>query len=580
MGNLKRFIKYYKPFKGLFFADMVCATIVSAADLFYPLITKDIINDYIPNKNLRMLLTFGAVLLGIYLLKAAANYFILYYGHLLGVGIQANMRRDVFAHLQTLPFSFFDENKTGSIMSRIVNDLMDIAELAHHCPEDLFISLVMLVGSFIMLARINIRLSLIIFAVIPLIVLFAIFMRRRMMEAFKLSREKIAVINANIEASISGIRIVKSYTASEHEKERFGDANNEFKKARRKAYKAMGQFGTVMTFFTDFLYLLVLVAGGLFRYFDLIDNGELVAFILYVSMFISPIRRLIQFFEQYQDGMTGLNRFSELMDVPSEEEKPDAIDPGTLSGNIKFDSVSFAYKKGDGTDEEKPPVISDLTLDFPQGKKIALVGPSGGGKTTLCHLIPRFYEINSGAVTIDGIDIRDMTRDALRRNIGMVAQDVFLFNGTVAENIEYGRLGATREEIIEAAKKAKIHDFIASLPDGYDTNVGERGVKLSGGQKQRISIARVFLKDPAILILDEATSALDNETEMLVNESLEALTEGRTSIVVAHRLSTVKNADEIIVLTSDGIAERGTHAELIEKNGIYAGLYNYQFVGI
>ncbi|MBQ7160247.1 MAG: ABC transporter ATP-binding protein [Clostridia bacterium] len=580
MKVLRRFIKYYRPYRKLFFIDLFCALVVSAADLFYPMLAKDVINIYIPDKNIRMVLTFGGVLLGIYLLKAAANYVILYWGHLLGVGIQADMRRDVFAHLQTLPFSFFDENKTGSIMSRIVNDLMEISELAHHCPEDLFISTVMLIGSFVMLARMNIWLTLIVFAILPLLIIFAIIMRTRMHTAFRLSREKIAEINANIEASVSGIRVVKSYTATEHEMERFDESNKQFKFARRKAYKAMGQFSTVMTFLTDFLYLAVLVAGGIFRYNDLIDNGELVAYILYVTMFINPVKRLIQFFEQYQDGMTGLKRYIELMDVPSEEEEDDAVDPGKLAGEIVFDNVSFTYNQTDEPHRARGPVISGLSLDIPKGRKIALVGPSGGGKTTLCHLIPRFYEINEGSISIDGVDVRHMTRTALRRNIGMVAQDVFLFNGTVAENIEYGRLGASREEIVDAAKKAKIHDFIMTLPDGYDTNVGERGVKLSGGQKQRISIARVFLKDPAILILDEATSALDNETEMQVAASLEELTVGRTSIVVAHRLSTIKNADEIIVLTSEGIAERGTHAELIELDGIYAGLYNYQFVGI
>ena len=580
MKVLRRFIKYYRPYRKLFFIDLFCALVVSAADLFYPMLAKDVINIYIPDKNIRMVLTFGGVLLGIYLIKAAANYVILYWGHLLGVGIQADMRRDVFAHLQTLPFSFFDENKTGSIMSRIVNDLMEISELAHHCPEDLFISTVMLIGSFVMLARMNIWLTLIVFAILPLLIIFAIIMRTRMHTAFRLSREKIAEINANIEASVSGIRVVKSYTATEHEMERFDESNKQFKFARRKAYKAMGQFSTVMTFLTDFLYLAVLVAGGIFRYNDLIDNGELVAYILYVTMFINPVKRLIQFFEQYQDGMTGLKRYIELMDVPSEEEEDDAVDPGKLAGEIVFDNVSFTYNQTDEPHRARGPVISGLSLDIPKGRKIALVGPSGGGKTTLCHLIPRFYEINEGSISIDGVDVRHMTRTALRRNIGMVAQDVFLFNGTVAENIEYGRLGASREEIVDAAKKAKIHDFIMTLPDGYDTNVGERGVKLSGGQKQRISIARVFLKDPAILILDEATSALDNETEMQVAASLEELTVGRTSIVVAHRLSTIKNADEIIVLTSEGIAERGTHAELIELDGIYAGLYNYQFVGI
>jgi len=570
---LGRFIKYYKPFKRLFIIDMVCAFIVAGADLFFPMITKNMINDYIPNGNLRMVFILGGLLLGLYVVKSLLNYVILYWGHILGVGIQANMRRDLFVHLQRLPFSFFDENKTGTIMSRIVNDLMDISELAHHCPEDLFISLVMLVGAFIGLGTINIPLTLIVFAILPFMIVFAVLMRGKMHRAFKMSREKIADINANIEASVSGMRVVKSYTAADHELERFEASNGEFKVARHLAYKAMGQFHSVLTFFTDFLYLAVLVAGGVFFFNGWIDNGEFVAYLLYVTMFLNPVKRLIQFFEQLQDGMTGLNRFIELMDVKPEDEPEEPAEVGRLDGNIRFEKVSFSYK----SEEDKSPVISNLTLDIPAGKRIALVGPSGGGKTTLCHLIPRFYEINDGAITIDGRDIRSMSRTELRRNVGMVAQDVFLFNGTVRENIEYGRLGASMEEIVDAAKKAKIHDFIMTLPEGYETNVGERGVKLSGGQKQRISIARVFLKDPAILILDEATSALDNETEMLVSESLEELTKGRTSIVVAHRLSTVKNADEIIVLTADGISERGSHEELIEQNGIYARLYNYQF---
>ena len=570
---LGRFVKYYKPFKGLFIIDMICAFIVAGADLFFPMITKNMINDYIPNKNLRMVFILGAALLGLYIIKALLNFVIQYWGHILGVGIQANMRRDVFTHLQKLPFSYFDENKTGTVMSRIVNDLMDISELAHHCPEDLFISVVMLVGSFIVLGTINIWLTLIVFAILPFMIVFAVLMRGKMHRAFKLSREKIADINSNIEASVSGMRVVKSYTAAAHELERFEVSNGEFKIARHLAYKAMGQFHSVLTFFTDFLYLAVLVAGGVFRFNGWIDNGEFVAYLLYVTMFLNPVKRLIQFFEQLQDGMTGLNRFIELMDVKPEDEAENPLPVGRLDGNIRFDKVSFSYK----SEEDGSPVISNLTLDIPAGKRIALVGPSGGGKTTLCHLIPRFYEIGGGAITIDGRDIRDMSRLDLRRNIGMVAQDVFLFNGTVRENIEYGRLGASMEEVVDAAKKAKIHDFIMTLPEGYETNVGERGVKLSGGQKQRISIARVFLKDPAVLILDEATSALDNETEMLVSESLEELTKGRTSIVVAHRLSTIKNADEIIVLTADGISERGSHEELIKKSGIYARLYNYQF---
>ncbi|MBQ3099820.1 MAG: ABC transporter ATP-binding protein [Clostridia bacterium] len=570
---LGRFVKYYKPFKGLFIIDMICAFIVAGADLFFPMITKNMINDYIPNKNLRMVFILGAALLGLYIVKSLLNFVIQYWGHILGVGIQANMRRDVFTHLQKLPFSYFDENKTGTIMSRIVNDLMDISELAHHCPEDLFISIVMLIGSFIVLGTINIWLTLIVFAILPFMIVFAVLMRGKMHRAFKLSRERIADINSNIEASVSGMRVVKSYTAAEHELERFEVSNKDFKTARHLAYKAMGQFHSVLTFFTDFLYLAVLVAGGIFRFKGWIDNGEFVAYLLYVTMFLNPVRRLIQFFEQLQDGMTGLNRFVELMDVKPEDEPENPLEAGRLDGNIHFEKVSFSYK----SEEDNSPVISNLTLDIPAGKRIALVGPSGGGKTTLCHLIPRFYEISDGAITIDGHDIRSMSRLDLRRNIGMVAQDVFLFNGTVRENIEYGRLGASMEEIVDAAKKAKIHDFIMTLPEGYETNVGERGVKLSGGQKQRISIARVFLKDPAVLILDEATSALDNETEMLVSESLEELTKGRTSIVVAHRLSTIKNADEIIVLTADGISERGSHEELLEKSGIYARLYNYQF---
>ena len=552
---------------------MICAFIVAGADLFFPMITKNMINDYIPNKNLCMVFILGAALLGLYIVKSLLNFVIQYWGHILGVGIQANMRRDVFTHLQKLPFSYFDENKTGTIMSRIVNDLMDISELAHHCPEDLFISIVMLIGSFIVLGTINIWLTLIVFAILPFMIVFAVLMRGKMHRAFKLSRERIADINSNIEASVSGMRVVKSYTAAEHELERFEVSNKDFKTARHLAYKAMGQFHSVLTFFTDFLYLAVLVAGGIFRFKGWIDNGEFVAYLLYVTMFLNPVRRLIQFFEQLQDGMTGLNRFVELMDVKPEDEPENPLEAGRLDGNIHFEKVSFSYK----SEEDNSPVISNLTLDIPAGKRIALVGPSGGGKTTLCHLIPRFYEISDGAITIDGHDIRSMSRLDLRRNIGMVAQDVFLFNGTVRENIEYGRLGASMEEIVDAAKKAKIHDFIMTLPEGYETNVGERGVKLSGGQKQRISIARVFLKDPAVLILDEATSALDNETEMLVSESLEELTKGRTSIVVAHRLSTIKNADEIIVLTADGISERGSHEELLEKSGIYARLYNYQF---
>ncbi len=573
MKLLKKVFSYYKPYKKLFIMDMVCALAVSVCDLFYPVITQNIINDYVPKGKLRLLIVWSAVLLAIYLAKLVLNYIIQFWGHMVGVGIQADMRRDLFYHLEKLPFSFFDENKTGSVMSRIVNDLMEISELAHHCPEDLFISGIMLIGSFIMLVNINLWLTLIVFAILPFIVFFAFRMRTKMHGAFKESREKIADINADIETSISGVRVSRSYTAEQHEKSRFDRANAAFKEARRKAYMSMAQFFAGMGFMTDFLYLCVLCAGGLFFYYKQIDIGEFVAFILYITMFLKPVNKLVAFFEQLQNGLTGLERFSELMNEAQELDAPDATELCDVRGDISFKDVSFSY----GTDEEEERVINGLSLDIKQGTKVALVGPSGGGKTTMCHLIPRFYEVDGGSITIDGNDITSLTRSSLRRNIGMVAQDVFLFDGTVRENIEYGRFGATDEEIIEAAKKANIHDYIMTLEKGYDTEVGERGVKLSGGQKQRISIARVFLKDPKILILDEATSALDNETEMQIQAALDQLLVGRTAIVVAHRLSTVKNADDIIVLTKEGIAERGNHEELISRDGIYAKLYKYQF---
>ena len=572
---LKKFISYYKPHKKLFIADMFCALIVAVCDLFYPTITENIINDYVPNQNLRLLLVWAGVLLGIYILKAGLNYFIQYYGHIVGVRMQADMRRDMFKRLQKLPFSFFDEHKTGSIMSRIINDLMDISELAHHGPEDLFLSVVMLVGSFAMLARINFLLTLIIFALIPFIVFFAIKLRRRMSRAFTRTREEIAEVNANLENAIAGIRVSRSYTSGEHETEKFNYYNDRFQAARGESYKVMGIFFSGMGFFTDVMYLVVLVAGGLFFFYGKIDVGQFAAYLLYINMFLKPINKLISFYEQLQNGMTGFERFQQIM---AENEEPEAANAKVLAsvrGAIDFDKVSFGYE-GDGDNPDNM-VIQDLTLHIEPGRTVALVGPSGGGKTTLCHLIPRFYEVTEGTVSIDGQDITTLTRESLRKNIGMVAQDVFLFTGTIRENIAYGDLDASEAQIIEAAKKANIHDYIMTLPDGYDTYIGERGVKLSGGQKQRVSIARVFLKNPSILILDEATSALDNATEMLIQGALERLAEGRTSIIVAHRLSTIKNADEIIVLTDEGIKERGTHAELLAKNGIYADLYQYQF---
>lgn len=575
MKLIKKFISYYKPHKKLFFIDMICALLVAICNLIYPLIAKNIINDYVPNQKLSPLIICAAILLLIYVIKAFLNYFIQYWGHVVGVRIQGDMRVDMFKKLQKLPFSFYDENKTGAIMSRIINDLFEISELAHHGPEDLFLSVIMLLGSFIILSSINIYLTLIIFAFIPFIVFFAIRMRKSMNEAFSLGRKEIAKVNANVENSISGMRISRAYTAEAHETKKFEKANNRFKKVRGMEYRSMGLFFSGMGLFTDLLYLVVLVAGGLFFFNGTINVGEFATYILYISTFLNPINRLVSLFEQFQQGITGFVRFNEIIEQNEEPELPDAIDMPGLKGDISFNDVSFKYQNSDAKD--KSLVINHLNLKIDKGKTVALVGPSGTGKTTLCHLIPRFYELDCGNIEIDGIDITKLTRQSLRKNVGIVAQDVFLFDGTIRENIAYGNLDATDQQIIEAAKLANIHDFIQTLENGYETGVGERGVKLSGGQKQRISIARVFLKNPPILILDEATSALDNATEMQIQSSLEKLSKGRTTLIVAHRLSTIKNADEIVVLTKDGIVEQGTHDQLIANNGLYKSLYQYQF---
>ena len=575
---IRHFIKYYKPHKKLFALDMFCSLLIALTDLFYPVITKNIINEYVPNRQLRLVLTWAGIILLLYLAKMVLNYIVSYWGHIVGVRMQGDMRRDMFRHLQKLPFSYYDENKTGTIMSRLINDLMDVSELAHHGPEDLFLSVIMFIGSFIALASINIWLTLIIYGMIPFVVFFSVKMRRKMKTAFRVTREKVAEVNANVETSVSGIRVSRAYTSENHENAKFDKANEAFKTARSHAYKAMGQFHSAMTFFTDLLYLAALVAGGIFfyNYYDnpngalSIDSGEFAAFILYMAMLLKPINRFISLFEQLQNGMTGFGRFREIMETATEAESENAIELTDVKGDIEFKNVSFSYPTGD----TGKGVLKNLSLNIPMGKTVALVGPSGGGKTTLCNLIPRFYELDEGSILIDGKDITTLTRQSLRKSIGIVAQDVFLFSGTVRDNIAYGNLDATDEEIIEAAKKANIHDYVTTLEKGYDTIVGERGINLSGGQKQRISIARVFLKNPPILILDEATSALDNVTEMQIQASLEELAKGRTVIVVAHRLSTIQNADEILVMTQDGIAERGTHAELVEKNGIYAGLHN------
>lgn len=568
---LKSFIHYYKPHWKLFVFDMVCALVAASCDLMYPVISRNIINTYIPNKNLRLILTWCVALLVIYLVQAIMQYFMQYQGHVVGVRIQADMRRDVFEHLQKLPFSYFDEHKTGVIMSRIVNDLMDISEFAHHGPEDLFISLVSVVGSFIILCTINIPLTLITFAVLPFLILFVVKKRTAMTIAFRKNRIEIAEVNASLENSIAGVRVARAFTGEQEEAKKFDENNQRYVTVRERAYRVMAEFFSGTNFLTSLMNVVVLTGGGYCVYRGVINVGDMVAYMLFINMFVNPIKKLIQFVEMFQNAITGYTRFQELMNIEVEQEAPDAVDLKDVRGEITFDNVSFQYDEG-------KEVLSNISMTFPQGEMVAIVGPSGGGKTTLCHLIPRFYEITQGSICIDGQDIRKVTRRSLRSKIGIVQQDVFLFTGTIFDNIAYGKLGASREEVYEAAKKANIHDYIMSLPEGYDTFVGERGVKLSGGQKQRISIARVFLKNPPILILDEATSALDNVTENYIQDSLDELCKNRTTIVVAHRLSTIKNADEIIVMDRDGIQERGTHTQLLEKdNGIYRELYEAQF---
>lgn len=564
---LKRFIRYYKPYKKLFILDLLAAFLVSACDLFYPMITRNIINDVIPNKQIKLLFVFAIVLTLIFLIKAGLNYFMQYWGHVVGVRMQADMRRDLFDKLQDMPNKYFDNNKTGVIMSRIINDLLDISELAHHGPEDLFISLVMLVGSFIILCTINVPLTIITFAIIPFLLFYTIHKRNKMKKAFKETRVKTGEVNATIENSISGVRVTKSFGNKAYEMEKFDKSNGIFKKAREHAYKAMAEYFSGMFFLVDMLELIVLIAAGYFTYLGKINIGDFAAYLLYIKMFLQPIRKLINFNEMFQNGMSGFERYEEIMNEENEKEIPNAKDLKDVKGKITIKDVTFRY-------DNKESILENFNLDIEAGKMVALVGPSGGGKTTICNLIPRFYDYESGQIFIDDVDISTVTLKSLRENIGIVQQDVFLFTGTIKENIMYGNPNATDEEVIEAAKNACLHDFIMGLKDGYDTFIGERGVKLSGGQKQRISIARVFLKNPAILILDEATSALDNVTEYEIQKALEELSKDRTTLVVAHRLSTVKNSDEIVVLTDKGIEERGTHEELMKLGGVYSNLHN------
>lgn len=567
---LKRFMAYYKPHKLLFFFDMLASLAVAAIAITYPMITRTMLNTYIPDNNIRMVVICGGALLCVYLLRMGLNYFIQYYGHVMGVKMQAQMRSDMFNHLEKLPYSFFDNHETGKIMSRMTNDLMDISELAHHGPENLLISSISIIASFVYLCTINWWLTLIVFACVPFLILITMLLRKKMRSAFMRSRQSIGEINAALESSITGIRVTKAFNNSEIESEKFEEGNKKFVHARTDAYKAMGQFHSGTSFINDVFNVVVLIAGGFFLSKGFIQVGDYTAFTISVGLFIGPVMTLIGFMEQYQNGVTGFQRFLEIMDAEPEKDDPNAEEMKVAEGHIEFKNVNYSYSEG----EE---VLKNVSLDIKKGEKFALVGPSGGGKTTICHLIPHFYDVKDGQILIDGKDINKITRSSLRANIGIVQQDVYLFNASIRDNILYGRPGATEEEVIEAARRANIHNYVMSMPNGYDTVIGERGVKLSGGQKQRLSIARVFLKDPAILILDEATSALDNTTEILIQNSLDELCKGRTTIVVAHRLSTVKNADEIAVVSDGKIIEQGSHDSLIAMNGVYANLYKLQF---
>ncbi len=574
MSVLREFVKYYKPQKKLLTIDLISAFAIASLDLVFPLITRNFVNQFIPNKNLNAILTYSVVLLVLFSVRMGFQFVVNYWGHVMGTSMEADMRADLFNHVQELDFKYFDDTKTGQIMSRLVGDLRDIGEMAHHGPEDLFISVIMIIGSFIALFMTNWLLSLVLFGNVIILIVFALKKRVKMIKNFRQVRKTHAEINEKLESTISGIRLCKSFANEPHEIEQFGHRNKNYRDSYKGAYKTMGEYSAGTNFLTDSLSLIVLGLGGYLTYLGTMNYGDLVAFLLYMSFFTKPIHRLVQFTQQYQSGIAGFERFLELMNIESEiEEASNAKQLKDVRGKIEFENVDFQY----GADLSF--VLKDFNLTIQPGEKVALVGPSGVGKTTVSHLVPRFYDVTSGIVKIDGQDVKEFTLRSLRKNIGFVQQDVVVFFGTVKENIRYGNIQATDEEIVEAAKKAQIHELIRSLPDGYDSLVGERGVKLSGGQKQRISLARVFLKDPPILILDEATSSLDNATEILIQKAIDLLAKGRTTIIVAHRLSTILGADEILVLTEDGISERGTHQELLESKGLYAELFQAQVEG-
>lgn len=568
----KKFFSYYKPYMGLFLADMFFAFLAASVTLILPIIVRYITGTVIykePSESMDMIWKLTIVMVLLIVISTFSNFFITYYGHMMGAKMEFNMRKEIFAHYQKLSFTFYDNEKVGQLMSRITNDLFDISELFHHGPEDIIISIIKFVGSFTILMFINVKLALVACAIIPVMFVYAFVLNKKMKKAFKRNRVKLAEINSRIEDNLSGIRVVKSFANEEIEEEKFDVGNQGFLSSKRNSYQYMGTYHSGLAAFTNLITVIVIAAGSMFITKGMVSIADLLTFMLYINNFIEPVNKLINFTEQFQNGITGYERFLEILSIcPDITDDEAEYEPDTLKGNIEFENVSFKYE------DSLEDVLKNVNLKVQEGEYIALVGFSGAGKTTLCSLIPRFYEVTSGCIRIDGMDIRNIRLKNLRNNIGIVQQEVYLFAGTVYENILYGKPDATREEVIEAAKSANAHEFIMGLPNGYDTDIGQRGVKLSGGQKQRLSIARVFLKNPPILIFDEATSALDNESEKVVQESLETLAKNRTTFVIAHRLSTIRNAQKIIVLTENGIEEQGNHSELIARKGVYYQLYN------
>ena len=572
MNTIKKFIHYYGPYKAVFFIDLICAAVISLVDLAYPQILRTMTKTlFTQDKDiiLHALPVIAASLFVMYIVQSLCKYYVTYQGHMMGAKMERDMRRELFDHYQELSFSYYSRNNSGQMMSKLVSDLFDISEFAHHGPENLFISLVKIVGAFIFLFFINKKLALPLILLVIVMFVFSFRQNAKMQETFMENRRKIGDVNASLQDTLSGIRVVQSFANEDIERAKFKKSNEAFLVSKRDNYHCMGSFMSSNLFFQGMMYLVTLVYGGYLIAQGEMQTADLAMYALYIGIFISPIQILVELVEMMQKGLSGFRRFLDVMETESEIRDADnAVELTDVKGHVRYDHVSFHYS------DDETPVLSDISIDIPAGKSIALVGPSGSGKTTICSLLPRFYDVTGGSITVDGKDIRGLTLKSLRSQIGMVQQDVYLFDGTIKANIAYGKPGASDEEIINAAKCASIHDFIMELPDGYDTYVGERGTRLSGGQKQRISIARVFLKNPPILILDEATSALDNESERWIQKSLEELSKNRTTITIAHRLSTIRDADEIIVITEDGIAERGTHAKLLEKNGLYAAYYN------